>query len=182
VSEQEVVRDWAISEVISDVADLARDPYLPAVRRRVLAGEKLLPGEWDLLETRLRVVRSPLLDGLLAVRPTWFRGELSLTTFGEMRIIAFQPFVEKAPSRRLEDYCAAEAAGRTSPTREFIRERMNAPVLAVASSLSGPYCLVDGYNRCCRALRDSRAGYFDGHPIRVNVCITSQIRRWQWIR
>ena len=44
-----------------------------------------------------------------------------------------------------------------------------------------PFTLVEGYTRCCRALRDWSSGRFDGLPIPMLLGVTERIGEWRWM-
>ncbi len=73
-----------------------------------------------------------------------------------MRIMAFPPFLEKAPSRRLAELAEAERGAGPAGQPEFSRAAMVGAPIAVGRTLDGPFTLMEGYTRCCRALRDQQ--------------------------
>ena len=83
------------------------------------------------------------------------------------------------PSGRLIDFAEAERGAGTGRA-EFDRSCMVGTPIAVGPTLDGPFMLVEGYTRCCRALRDQNAGLYDGLPMPLLVGVTRQIRGWIW--
>lgn len=153
---------------------------LDPVREKLHAGGPgtLTNADWQLLERGIRWARQPMLDPLLSLHPMWYRGHLPIGVLGDARTINFQPFVEKAPSRRLAALCVT--GGHSEDVAEFDRAAMTAPLILVGLTLEGPWCLVEGYRRCCRAIRDDRAGRFDGLPLPAIVGVGTEMARWQW--
>jgi len=177
-AEARVIREWGLAEIVSPTAPLGAMPELASVRARVrtTGREGLTEADWQILEGEARRTRAPMIDPLLRLAPDWYEGELLIEDLVVARIINYQPFVENAPSRRLDDFCG-------QPTRdaaEFDRPAMNARPILLGSSLAGPWCLVEGYGRCCRAIRDHRAGRFDGQPIPVIAGVAPRATEWHW--
>ncbi len=52
--------------------------------------------------------------------------------------------------------------------------------IAVGPTRAGPLTLVEGYGRCCRALRDYKTGLYDGLPMPMMVGVTERIQEWAW--
>lgn len=143
--------------------------------------EALSEPEWQMLESAIAEFRQPLLAGLLALQPDWYEGELPIEAVAEMRIVKYQPFAQKAPSGRLVDLAGAERGDAPRGHGEFIRKSMVGLPIAVGRNLAGPLTLVEGYTRCCRALRDYRTGLFDGLPIAMVVGVADRIAEWSWM-
>jgi hypothetical protein len=180
IPEAHALREWGLAEIVSPTAPLGQMRELEPLRARVRAAGRatLTEEDWQILERGARATRSPMIDPLLLLRPAWYEGEVAVANLFDARIIAYQPFVEKAPSRRLDDLCGQPQA----PSAEFNRAVMTARPIVLGSSLSGPWCLVEGYRRCCRAIRDHRVGRFDGQPMPVIAGVTSRATEWSWWR
>ena len=176
-----MLRAWALAEVTSPTSPMQQVRELDPVRAKLQAEGlgALTPVDWQLLERDIRWARQPMLGPLLVLGPTWYRGHLSVDVLAGVRAIGFPPFVEKAPARRLAALCAAEGHPGAA-TGEFKRAAMTAPPILVGETLEGPWCLAEGYRRCCRAIRDQEAGRFDGKPLPVIVGVHATIARWSW--
>jgi len=180
IDESEMVRAWALAEVTGPSSPLQQVPQLDPVREKLRAGGAgtLTNADWQLLERGIRLTRQPMLDPLLALRPTWYRGHLPIDVLAGARTINYQRFVELAPSRRLAALCVTR--GQPGGAPEFDRAAMTAPPILIGPTLDGPWCLVEGYRRCCRAIRDDLAGHFDGLPLPVIVGVGPDMSRWRW--
>ena len=183
IDESEMLRAWALAEVTSSTSPMQQAPDFDPVREKLRAGgaDTLTPADWQLLERGIRWAREPILGPLLALRPRWYRAHLPVEVLADARTIGFPLFVAKAPSRRLAALCAAEGHPGAAPG-EFRREAMTAPPILVGVTLEGPWCLAEGYRRCCRAIRDQQAECFDGLPLPVIVGVGPEMARWTWWR
>lgn len=179
-TEAHAIREWGLAEIVSDKLPTGSAPWLEPLRAKVRNArrDELTEAEWSALERLARDFRAPMLDPLLALRPKWYEGEIAVEDLYQARIIAYPPFVKNAPSRRLDELCGPSNA----PAPEFDRAVMNARPIVLGPSVAGPWCLVEGYGRCCRALRDHRAGRFDGQAIPVIAGITPLASEWSWWR
>ncbi|MFQ5962076.1 MAG: hypothetical protein ACE5MG_11835 [Candidatus Methylomirabilales bacterium] len=180
ITEAQAIREWGLAEIVSDKLETGSAPGLEPLRARVrsVSRHELTEAQWGALERLARLFRAPMLDPLAALRPEWYEGEITVEELLGARIIAYPPFVQNAPSRRLDDFCGPPHG--TVP--EFDRAVMNARPIILGLSISGPWCLVEGYGRCCRAIRDHRAGRFDERPIPVIAGVTPRATEWSWWR
>ena len=179
-----MLRTWAMAELMNPrwAPNLAGVPWPSALRAKMNARDwaALTEAEWAMVEHVMMQLRAPLLGGLLPLQPQWYEGGVPIEAVAEMRVMAYAPFVAKVPSRRLVDLAEAER-GAPSGTPEFVRAFMVGVPIAVAPALAGPFTLVEGYTRCCRALRDWNTGRFDGLPIPMVVGVTDRIGEWGWM-
>ncbi len=142
--------------------------------------DTLTDPEWTAVEQVVTQFRGPLLGGLLALQPTWYEGEMPIATVAGMRFMAYEDFVKKVPgSRRLPDPAEHERGVATGEP-ELDRARMVGVPVAVGASLDGPLTLVEGYTRCCAALRDHHVGLYDDQPMPMIVGVTPRIQEWRW--
>lgn len=181
ISEAQAIREWGLAEIVSDKLPIGSFPQLEPLRTRVREVGRLglTDTEWRALEEIARAYRASMIDPLLELRPTWYEGgEFAVEELLGVRIINDQGFIQRAPSRILKDLCGEPTPG----IPEFDRAKMNARPILLGSSLGGPWCLVDGYGRCCRAIRDHRAGRFDGRSIPAIVSVTPRAAEWVWWR
>jgi hypothetical protein len=180
LAEREMLRAWALAEVTSADSPMRQIPQLDPIRATVRGrGSGLLnDADWSLLERAILSVRQPMLAPLCALHLTWHRGQLPVEALAQARTINYGPFVAKAPSRRLADLCAAE--GHPGAAGGFDRTALTAAPILVGVALEGPWCLVEGYRRCCRAIRDQVAGRFDGQLLPVIVGVHPEIAEWPW--
>jgi len=173
-----MARAWALAEVISPTSPMQQMSECNPVRAKLRDGGTLSETDWQVLEHGIRWARQPMLDPLLALHPTWYRGELPVDVLAGARTINLPAYVERAPSRQLAALCATRGQSEGAP--EFHHASMTAPAILVGPTLDGPWCLVEGYRRCCRAIRDDRAGRFDGLPLSVIVGVGPDMSRWRW--
>jgi len=149
------------------------------LRARMQAGrfETLTDADWTEAERWIQRHRAGFLESLLPLRPAWFSGELMIAAVADLRVVRYMP--HPPPSGRLVDFAESErGAGTGKP--EFDRSRMVGMPIAVGPALDGPLMLVEGYTRCCQALRDQKVGLFDGLPMPLIVGVTRQIPGWVW--
>jgi hypothetical protein len=185
VDQSGMLRTWAMAEVVNPrwAPNLVGTiPWPAALKAKMDAGHwhALTESEWPMVENIITQLRAPLLGGLLALRPKWYLGEIPIAAVAETRFVNFQGFLAKVPgSRRLADLAEAER-GAEKAQPEFNRAAMTGLPIAVGSTLDGPFTLVEGYSRCCRALRDYHAGLYDGLPLPMVVGVTERIREWDW--
>ncbi len=184
MNQSHMLRTWAIAEVANPrwAANLAGVPWPPGLKAKMDVGQwdALTEAEWGMDEQVICQLRAPLLDGLLPLQPHWYEGGLPIEAVADMRIMAFPPCVEKAPSRRLADLAEAERGAGPVGQAEFARAIMVGLPIAVGRTLDGPFLLVEGYTRCCRALRDQNTGLYDGLPMPMVVGVTERIQEWAW--
>lgn len=166
IDQHKVLREWAIAEATSSKEDFPKllAQHVPQVLQKLRAGQRgaLTEAELRDLERAIEHYRVPLLTELLRLQPQWYEGEIPVEILADMRIFNLPDWVRWAPSRKLSNFCGertGEAAGRAE-FKGFTAER---PV-AVGPSLQGPYCLVEGYTRCCGILRDFKAGIVHTAP------------------
>ena len=175
VGERRMLRSWAMAEVTNPrwASNLAGVEWPSMLKAKMDAGDwvALTEAEWAIVEDVISQLRAPLLGGLLQLGPRWYESELPIETVAQIRIMAYPPFVAKVPSRRLMDLAEAER-GASSSAPEFLRASMVGTPIAVAPIIVGPFTLVEGYTRCCRALRDWSSGRFDGLPIPMLLGVT----------
>lgn len=184
VNQSHMLRTWAMAEVVNPrwTRHVVGVPWPDGVRPRWTWGQwdALTEAEWGMDEQIISQLRAPLLDGLLQLQPRWNEGSLPIDTVAGMRIMAFPPFLERAPSRRLAELAEAERGAGPAGQPEFIRAAMVGLPIAVGRTLDGPFTLMEGYTRCCRALRDHNAGLYDGLPMPMIVGVTERIQEWPW--
>jgi len=179
VSQSHMLRTWAMAEVVNPrwAPNLAGVQWPATLRAKMDAGQwnALTEDEWLVVEHVLLRLRAPLLDGLLPLQPKWYEGEFAIVVVAEM---GFMRFKKKTPaSGRLADY-AEDERGTQAREPEFIRARMVGVPVAVGPSLEGRLILVEGYTRCCCALRDHNTGLYDGLPMPMVVGVTERIQEW----
>ena len=177
-----MLRAWALAEVTSSTSPMQKASEFDPVREKLRAGgaDTLIPADWQLLERGIRWARQPMLDPLLALQPTWYRGSLPIDVLAGARMINLPAYVERAPSRQFAAFCVTR--GQPGGPPEFNRAAMTAPPILAGTTLDGPWCLVEGYRRCCRAIRDHLAGRFDELPLPVIVGVSPDMPRWPWWR
>ncbi len=185
VKQSHVLRNWAMAELANPrwAPKLVDVPWPPGSKAKMEAGQwnTLTEQEWEFMEEILtQHLRRPLLTPLLPLQPEWYLEDFPIEAVAEIRFMKLQPWVSKVPgSRRLADLAEAERGEHTGRP-EFIRASMVGLPIAVGQSLAGPFTLVEGYTRCCRALRDQNIGLYDGLPIPMVVGVTERIQEWAW--
>jgi len=175
IEEADMLRAWALAEVTGPGMQI---PQLDPVREKLRVGGTASLNDWDwwLLEKTVPIARAPILGALLPLRVSWYRGHLTIEALAEQaRTFNFAPFDKVAPSRQLAALCRAI---RRPDAPEFDRAAMTVPPVFVAPSITGPWCLIEGYRRCCRALRDRDGGRFDGQPLPVIVGVHPSTETW----
>ncbi len=179
-----MLRNWAIAEATSAQKEMSEvvAGWPAETQRKLHAGEQdaLSEDEWRMLEAAIVLTRQPLLVGLLWLQPQWYQGEVPVEMLADMRIINFSPFVQKAPSRKLSDLAEARPGGATDAKSEFSLDKMVGLPIAVGLSLDGPFCLVEGYTRCCTILRDYKGGTFSHRQVPLIVGVSERIVEWSW--
>ncbi len=184
VDQSRMLRTWAMAEVVNPrwAHNLVGVPWPLGLKAKMDVGQwdALTEAEWGMDEQVISQLRAPLLDGLLPLLPKWNEGELAIEAVADMRIMAFPRFLEKAASRRLADLAEAERGAGPAGRPEFIRAAMVGLPIAVGRTLDGPFTLMEGYTRCCCALRDHHTGLYDGLPMPMVVGVTERIEEWAW--
>jgi hypothetical protein len=184
VDRKRMLRAWAMAEVTNPrwAHNLAGVGWPSELQAKMKADDwaALTEAEWESVEDVIAQLRASLLDGLLQLQPRWYEGELAIEAVAQMRIMAYPPFVANAPSRRLVDLAEVERGASSGPP-EFLRAYMVGTPIAVAPVVGGPFTLVEGYTRCCRALRDWNSARFDGLPIPMLIGVTERIGEWSWM-
>lgn len=180
VSLDVVLRSWGIAEATSTKesgfsAEVARQA--PAIHGKLLRAEPLSEAELDALARGIEQYRAPLISGLQAVQPQWFEGVLPVQTLAEMRFFNMNEWSEKAPSRMFGDLAGTRTIAGTQPEFRGFATSVERPI-AVAPSLDGPFCLVEGYTRCAAIVRDHRAGLSATGEVPMIVGVTLRITAW----
>jgi hypothetical protein len=104
VQESEVLRSWALAEFSNPMRWDQLAQFAPAeVVQRLRLGVPTDENDWKTLEVAIRQFRDPLLKGLLALQVRWHSVELVVKDLEALRVIAYGPLVEVAPSRVLKD-------------------------------------------------------------------------------
>jgi len=115
---------------------------------------------------------------LIGLAPEWYEGEVAISFLDGMRFFNLPPWVSKVPSLQFADL----ALSRQRPAMneaEFcgFATAIERPI-AVAPSLEGPFCLLEGYTRCACILRDHRTGLSSLARLPMIVAVTSRIVEW----
>ena len=184
IDQFKMLRNWALAEATSGQTGMSQvvAGWPAETQHKLSTGQhdSLSENEWRMLEAGIVLTREPLLIGLLWLQPQWYRGEVPVEMLADMRIINFSPFVQKAPSRKLADLAEAERGGGRGAKSEFSLDKMVGLPIAVGLSLDGRLCLVEGYSRCCRILRDHKDGIFQHRRVPFIVGVSERIVEWSW--
>ncbi len=192
IPESEVLRNWAMAEFSNPnrwtlLAKVVPAELLQRLRSRLPLEDHELTAMADLI----RQFRSPLLDGLLALRPIWYRAVIAIDKLAIVRVIAYEPFARIVPSRVLNDLATAVERGDCidGEFNTLVRHMADAfnlatmqgmPIL-VAKSRNDPWYLLEGYTRCTAMLLARRAGRLgDGTNVAIVIGITPQLPQWNW--
>ena len=184
IDQFKMLRNWARAEATSPQREMSEviGGWPAETQRKLYAGqhEALSEAEWRMLEAGIVLTRQPLLVGLLWLQPQWYQRDVPVEMLADMRIINFSPFVQKASSRKLADLAEAERGGATAGKSEFSLDKMVGLPIAVGLSFDGPFCLVEGYTRCCTILRDYKDGTFQHRQVPFIVGVSERIVEWSW--
>ena len=169
-----MLRNWAVAEIDSSRWGKYYRTCLPDAVFRKANSEcpTLAEGEWTQLEAAVRQLRSPLLNDLLSFQIRWFEGKLLTEELAEAAIINLDQFNRVAPSKRLVDIAKA---GIVPGQEGFDSTKMRGFPILVAQRNEGPYCLVEGYSRCCSILSLKSSNH-----VSVIVGVSEDVGRWRW--
>ena len=118
-----------------------------------------------------------MLGGLLSLRPEWYEGDIPAAELADMRFFDLPDWTAKTPSRNFGDLVGMRHLPGSEPEFRGFSTRIERPI-AVAASLEGPFCLVEGYTRCGSSLRDHRAGLANLDRLPIIAGITPRIAEW----
>jgi hypothetical protein len=183
ISEWHMLKSWALAEATSQKGALGQavrdlDPTHP-LRRKVLRGEVTLldAGDWEILVNAIQQTRQPLLAGLIGAPIEWYEAEADAQDMSAMSFIAVKEWAEKWPSMRLVDLCGTRHKQGPEPEFQGWRTSIARPI-ALGQTKDGPFCLIEGYTRCCTWLRDERASIRPPSTVPLIVGIWPGVSRW----
>ena len=179
VTESSVLRAWAIAETTTEKAPLRQAVREGRLRDKLLGGrsDDLSEPEWQALERAILQTRGPMLTGLLSLRPDWHEGDMPVSRLADMRFFNVPAWTAKTPSRNFGDLAGRRHLPGVEPEFRGFATRTERPI-AVAASLDGPFCLIEGYTRCASLLRDHRAGMASREQVPMVVGVTPRIAEW----
>lgn len=194
ISEEEMLRNWALAEVVS----IRRRKYLGDVLPSEIL-KKARQGRYEFSEQEeqklvemIRSFRAPLLDGLLPLKASWFEGELPIKELKELEIMNWPPFVNLARSRKLADLVQAFWQGKMPLNHHEFKENleqirqsfsvssMQGKPIAVSRSKEPPYTLVEGFTRLSAMLLNILDGKFYDEEIPIILGVSERLSEWNF--
>lgn len=194
ISEEEMLRNWALAEVASIRRWKYLGDVLPPEILKMAQQERseFSEQEWKMLVEMIRNFRAPLLDSLLPLKLEWFEGELSIEELKKLEIMNWPPFVGLAGSRKLVDLVQAFQQGKMPPNhhefaenleriqQNFRMSSMQGKPIVVSRSKEPPYILVEGFTRLSAMLLN----ILDGKSYKVDAPIilgvSEQLSEWNF--
>lgn len=195
ISEEEMLRNWALAEV----ASVRRQKYLgdvlsPEILRKVQEERYEFSGrEWQKLVEIIKSFRAPLLDGLLSLKAEWLEGELTIEELKELEIMNWLPFVNLAGSRKLVDLVQAFQQGKMPPNhhefaeslekikRNFDLVSMKGKPIIVSHSKKSPYMLIEGFTRLSAMLMNILEGQSYEREIPIILGVSERLNEWNFV-
>ena len=193
-SEHEMLRTWVTAEAAARERFKGLDQWVDVrlLEKLNASPEAITSDEWEALERGIKGFRGPLLDDLLPLGLTWYRGDLPVADLTHLRFINFPPFVNVASCRMLEHVVSWIEHDRLIPNSDLTQNarrihatfdptRMNGRPILVCESTSGPSFLVEGYTRCSVLLLKRQDGSFTNSHVPVILGATPRLREWRWV-
>ena len=168
----EMLLSWGLSEV----EDRLKDCVDAVARRKALDGSPLAEEEIVQLARAAASVRYPLVSFFLGHETLWYTADFPAAELGTVRVVNY--FAADSPSRTL-----AELAQRRPDIGAAIKydplKTRGRPIF-IGPDLNGPWCLMDGTNRCCSILRGNTGEppAISSVPIIVGICALAT--EWPW--
>lgn len=194
ISEDEMLRNWALAEVVS----IRRQKYLHGILPERLV-QKILDrqsefteDEYKYLTEMIRSTRAELLNGLSGLNVEWYEGRLPVDELKDLEMMNWPPFVNLAGSKRFLDLVNAFREGKMPQNhhefaenlerirKELKIEDMKGKPIVLSQSTEPPYILVEGFTRLSAMLLNMLDGksYEVGIPVILGV--SKRLSEWQY--
>jgi len=194
ISEEEMLKNWALAEVTSVRRQKYLNKTLPeGLIQKIRQGlHEYTEDEWGRLIEMVRSTRSELLKGLLGLDIEWYEGKLPIEELKNLEMMNWPPFVELAGSRKFLDLIRAFQGGKMpSKHHEFAEnlerirkelrpESMQGKPIVLSRSEEPPYILVEGFTRLSAMLLNLLEGKSYGEKISVILGISERLDEWEF--
>jgi hypothetical protein len=185
-----MLRIWAVAEGANP--ERWKDFNVPEhIKNKIIKGNlnELTELEYEILEKNLLWFRSPLLTGLLKLKPKWYKGLLPVQELSALKILKMPKFIEISGSDNFIDLIISFEQGKRISDDSFMAslekirsnfniERMVGVPIIVGESTNPPYILVEGYTRCSAALLNQRSGILKEEKIPLILGTVSNLNEW----
>lgn len=194
VSEEEMLRNWALAEVVS----IRRQKYLHGILptgliQKILERQnEFTENEYKHLTEMIRSTRAELLDGLLGLNVEWYEGRLPIEELKSLEMMNWPPFVNLAGSKRFLDLVNAFQEGKMPPhhhefaenleriRKELKIENMKGKPIVLSQSNEPPYILIEGFTRLSAMLLNILDGKLYKGKIPVILGVSKRLSEWQY--
>lgn len=176
-----VLLAWGLGEAKSEKPDHVISTSLdPGIVTSIRAGHALTTEQEETVKDNLLIARRGMLHDLLRLQPDWYRGQMGADELGRLRIYNESNAIRKAGGSR--DMTALMLRGDLNEPMQFVGDpgKLSEPPIGVGKTLDGPFCLIDGYNRCRALLRDHHSGRRCLDHISFIVGVTNRIAEYRW--
>lgn len=149
------------------------------------------PGDREAASAMSRMLRAPMLAGLLPLGVSWYVGDLPVSEVPRLRIAAYEPFHSLTPDWSLAKFVDSFDAGKFPPDPEFVdgfrrlrrdwdSSKVRGRPVLVSDVAMGSYTILEGTTRLAAILSRSRGGLSAPDSIPVYVGLTARISEWNF--
>jgi len=181
VTETTVLAAWAVAELRGPAGPrMVEAGFLSA---QVLDGlrsglvDSLSANGWEEAIAAIRIKRELLIGNLFTLGIEWYATAFAVEELRALEIIAVPEWLAKYPTRTMGELAGARSLEGIEPEFRGFGTALESPI-AVAATLDGPRCLLEGYTRVGTFLRDVQAGLTPDTEMRMLVGVSPRIHEW----